>query len=147
MKLPRNVSAGDLIKALGAYGYSVTRQKGSHIRLSTQQKGEHHVTVPNHNPLRVGTLFSILRDVADHLRTISGTPEMIWPRNSSETDHDLPSRHGQQRPSTRRRPERPACQDGRQAVRVATDACPFVGYNEAKGVASKRNHAQRETEP
>jgi len=67
VKLPRNVSASDLTKALGSYGYAVTRQKGSHIRLTTQQGGEHHVTVPDHDPLRVGTLSGILRNIAEHL--------------------------------------------------------------------------------
>ncbi len=67
MKLPRDLSAVDLIKALTPRGYLVTRQKGSHIRLTTQQNGEHHLTIPNHNPLRVGTVSGILRDVADHL--------------------------------------------------------------------------------
>lgn len=67
MKLPRKISGADLIKALGRYGYVLTRQKGSHVRLTTQHEGEHHVTIPGHNPLRVGTLSSILRDVADHL--------------------------------------------------------------------------------
>jgi predicted RNA binding protein YcfA (HicA-like mRNA interferase family) len=66
MKLPRDLSAGDLIKVLGKRGYVVTRQKGSHIRLTTQQNGEHHLTIPNHDPLAVGTLSGILRDVADH---------------------------------------------------------------------------------
>jgi predicted RNA binding protein YcfA (HicA-like mRNA interferase family) len=66
MKLPRDLSAGDLIKALGAFGYTVTRRKGSHIRLTTQQGGEHQVTIPDHKPLRVGTLSSILRDVTEH---------------------------------------------------------------------------------
>ena len=36
------------------------------IRLTTQQRGKHHVTVPRHSPMRVGTLGSILADVADH---------------------------------------------------------------------------------
>lgn len=66
MKLPRDLSAHELIKALDAYGYSVTRQKGSHIRLTTQREGEHHVTIPDHNPLKVGTLAGVLRDVAEH---------------------------------------------------------------------------------
>ena len=66
MKLPRDLSAADLIKALAAFGYAVTRRKGSHIRLTTQQQGEHHVTIPDHDPLRIGTLSSILRDVAEH---------------------------------------------------------------------------------
>lgn len=42
------------------------RQTGSHIRLATQQGGEHHITVPNHDPIKVGTLHGILKDVASH---------------------------------------------------------------------------------
>ena len=67
MKLPRSLSAQELIKALGRYNYKANRQKGSHIRLTTSLNGEHHVTIPNHDPLRIGTLSSILGDVADHL--------------------------------------------------------------------------------
>ena len=37
------------------------------MRLTTQQGGEHHVTIPRHSPLRVGTLNAILKDVAQHL--------------------------------------------------------------------------------
>lgn len=48
-------------------GYEVTRQTGSHLRLTTQREGEHHVTVPLHDALRIGTLAGILGDVADHL--------------------------------------------------------------------------------
>lgn len=66
MMLPRNLSASDLIRALSLLGYFVTRRKGSHIRLTTNRNGEHHVTVPDHDPLRLGTLSSILRDVAVH---------------------------------------------------------------------------------
>jgi hypothetical protein len=44
----------------------VTRQTGSHLRLTTQERGEHHITIPNHDPLRVGTLAGILADLADH---------------------------------------------------------------------------------
>ncbi len=67
MKLPRDVGAQTLIRALTRLGYSVTRQSGSHIRLTTTRGGEHHVTIPNHNPLRLGTLNGILNDVADHV--------------------------------------------------------------------------------
>lgn len=68
MKTPRNLSAHHLIKILSKYDYQITRQKGSHIRLTkTSDKGEHHVTVPNHDPLKLGTLSAILNDVADHL--------------------------------------------------------------------------------
>lgn len=67
MKLPRSLSAYELIKALKIYQYEVERQKGSHIRLVTILNGEHHVTIPNHNALRIGTLSSILGEVANHL--------------------------------------------------------------------------------
>lgn len=45
----------------------MTRETGSHMRLTTQQGGEHHVTIPDHASLRIGTLASILGDVAGHL--------------------------------------------------------------------------------
>jgi predicted RNA binding protein YcfA (HicA-like mRNA interferase family) len=66
MKLPRNLSGADLAKALKKLGYVVTRQKSSHIRMTTQQNGQHHVTIPDHDPVKVGTLADILKDVADH---------------------------------------------------------------------------------
>ncbi len=66
MKLPRDLSGTDLIQRLKALGYEPTRQTGSHIRLTTQTGGEHHITIPNHDPLRIGTLSSILDLVADH---------------------------------------------------------------------------------
>ena len=67
MRLPRDVSGKQLAILLGHYGYEVTRQTGSHIRLTTTQEGEHHVTIPLHGSLRVGTLSTVLSDVAEHL--------------------------------------------------------------------------------
>jgi len=65
----RNVSGQDLIKVLMKYGYEVIRQKGSHIRLShITTQGTHHITIPNHDPLRLGTFNAIISDVADHLQ-------------------------------------------------------------------------------
>jgi len=66
VKLPRNVSGIELVKALKRLGYETSRQAGSHIRLSTEVNGTHHVTVPNHDPIKPGTFSSILRDVASH---------------------------------------------------------------------------------
>src|SRR5206468_2544366 len=63
LRLPRDVSGDDLAKALGALGYRLTRQTGSHLRLTTTERGEHHVTVPRHAALRVGTLAGVLGDV------------------------------------------------------------------------------------
>jgi len=68
LKLPRDVSGDDLVRSLRRFGYETTRQTGSHIRLSSSLKGtEHHVTIPNHQQLRVGTLAEILSDVANYL--------------------------------------------------------------------------------
>jgi len=66
MKLPRDITGNDLAKALRKLGYQVTRQTGSHIRLSTSKNGEHQITVPAHNPLKVGTLAAILADIESH---------------------------------------------------------------------------------
>ena len=54
MKLPRDISGVDLAKALGRLGYEITHQTGSHIRLTTQRGGEHHLTIPAHEAIRVG---------------------------------------------------------------------------------------------
>lgn len=67
MRLPRDWDGEKLAKLLRRYDYELTRQTGSHMRLTTQQGGEHHVTIPRHSPLRVGTLNAILKDVARHL--------------------------------------------------------------------------------
>ena len=66
MKLPRDLSGAQLAKALARVGYSTTRQTGSHLRLTTASPSEHHVTIPLHDPLRVGTLAAILADIAAH---------------------------------------------------------------------------------
>ena len=69
MHILRNLSVNDLLKILSKFGYETTRQKGSHIRLSrTEHSTTHHVTVPNHNPLKLETLSAILTDVAAHLK-------------------------------------------------------------------------------
>ncbi|MET7000005.1 type II toxin-antitoxin system HicA family toxin [Chitinophaga defluvii] len=67
MRIPRDITGHDLIKYLKPYGYTITRQTGSHIRLTTDSPGQHHITVPNHDPLKIGTLSAILTDVASHL--------------------------------------------------------------------------------
>ena len=64
MRLPRDLDGNYLVKALRLCGYELTRQTGSHMRLTTSMNGEHHVTVPKHSSLRVGTLSGILSDVA-----------------------------------------------------------------------------------
>lgn len=75
MKLPRDVSGDDLAKRLARLGYQVTCQTGSHMRLTRRNDGEHHITIPRHRTLKVGTLNSILKDVAKHLEM--GRDELI----------------------------------------------------------------------
>jgi predicted RNA binding protein YcfA (HicA-like mRNA interferase family) len=66
-KIPRDLDAHQLIKLLHKrYSYEVSRQVGSHIRLTTNMNGQHHITIPNHNSIKLGTLNSILTDIASH---------------------------------------------------------------------------------
>ena len=68
MKLPRDLSGNDLARLLRRFGYEISRQTGSHIRLTSSEKGtEHHITIPAHKQLSVGTLSAILGDVASYL--------------------------------------------------------------------------------
>ena len=67
-KIPRDITGYELIKIIGKFGYQITRQTGSHIRLTTSENGIHHITVPNHNPLKIGTLSNILSDIAEHFQ-------------------------------------------------------------------------------
>ncbi len=46
MKIPRSISGVTLAKKLEKLGYTITRQTGSHIRLTTKLSGEHHITIP-----------------------------------------------------------------------------------------------------
>ena len=66
MKLPRDVSGQELIRALRRFGYEWERQRGSHVRLTTMVDGEHHEAIPMHGSIRVGTLATILSSVAEH---------------------------------------------------------------------------------
>ncbi len=67
MKIPRGLGGEELTRLLKKYDYEITRQTGSHIRLTTNLKGEHHITIPKHKPLKVGTLSNILSDIAKYL--------------------------------------------------------------------------------
>ena len=68
MRLPRDLTGTELVQRLERVGYTVTRQTGSHMRLTCAVQGEHHVTVPRHDPLRLGTLAAILDAVARSAR-------------------------------------------------------------------------------
>jgi len=67
VKLPRDVSGDNLARCLIKLGYKQTKQTGSHMRFSTNINGEHSITIPKHQELKIGTLNNILNDVAEHL--------------------------------------------------------------------------------
>ncbi len=77
MKLPRDLSAADLERALRReFGHECARQTGSHRRLVTQTGSAHRLTIPWHDPLRVGTLRAILGKVMEHQgSTLEALPE------------------------------------------------------------------------
>ena len=60
------MSGAALVAALRRMGYERVRQRGSHVRVTTQQGGEHHEVIPLHDPIRAKTLSSILKSVARH---------------------------------------------------------------------------------
>ena len=67
-KMPRSISGRDLVVFLSRYGYKVTRQKGSHVRLTSDLRGsEHKITIPNHQYIKIGTLNGIIGSVSDYL--------------------------------------------------------------------------------
>jgi len=68
LRLPRDLSGEQLASLLVRHGYEVSRQTGSHLRLtSTRREREHHVTIPRHGALRVGTLSAILAEIGAYL--------------------------------------------------------------------------------
>jgi predicted RNA binding protein YcfA (HicA-like mRNA interferase family) len=67
MKLPRDLSSAQLEKSLRrTFGYEFTRQVGSHRRVTTPIRGQHHLTIPQHDPIRVGTLRTIFGEIMEH---------------------------------------------------------------------------------
>jgi predicted RNA binding protein YcfA (HicA-like mRNA interferase family) len=67
LKFPRDVSGEKLAKLLSKFGFKITRQTGSHIRLTSFLKGEYHITIPNHDPIKIGTFNNILSEIAGYL--------------------------------------------------------------------------------
>ncbi|HLD05570.1 MAG TPA: type II toxin-antitoxin system HicA family toxin [Candidatus Nanoarchaeia archaeon] len=60
-KLPR-VSGQEVVKILSKIGFSVARQKGSHMILTKHTpEGKKAVVVPNHKEVDKGTLLEIIR--------------------------------------------------------------------------------------
>jgi predicted RNA binding protein YcfA (HicA-like mRNA interferase family) len=84
MRLPRDGSGDDLARALGTFGYGVTRQTGSHLRLTTTERGEHHVArvCPVHN------LIELLARAAAQIHDGSGKPPGILVNDAFDSIHD-----------------------------------------------------------
>jgi predicted RNA binding protein YcfA (HicA-like mRNA interferase family) len=79
MRIPRDVSGDELAKCLREFGYRITRQTGGHMRLTRVGREKHHITIPRHRSLRVGTLSNILRDIAEHLqKTKAELIDRLW---------------------------------------------------------------------
>ena len=72
--MPRDMSGDELIHLLRRhFGYQVVRQRGSHMRLVSNARGtQHHVSVPRHSALKIGTLHSVLSRVAAYLEISQG---------------------------------------------------------------------------
>ena len=69
MKLPRDIGGSELAGLLVNYGYVQDHQTGSHIRITSNIMNiEHHLTIPDHNPIKIGTLNGILNEVAGYLK-------------------------------------------------------------------------------
>ena len=68
-RMPRDVSHKNLCTSLNKYGYTISRQTGSHIRLNSNLMGyEHSITIPAHNPIKVGTLNNILNEISKYFK-------------------------------------------------------------------------------
>ncbi len=67
MRIPRDVAGAHLAQVLcRKWQYRKVHQVGSHIILETSEPSHHRIAIPDHNPLRLGTLNSVLRAVARH---------------------------------------------------------------------------------
>jgi predicted RNA binding protein YcfA (HicA-like mRNA interferase family) len=66
MKLPRDLGAAELINILCKhYGYRRVNQEGSHVILEANTPRQHRISIPDHSPLRIGTLNAVLRAVSN----------------------------------------------------------------------------------
>lgn len=61
------MSGEKLAKLLRRFGFEITRQTGSHIRLTTTIREEIHITIPKHKNLKIRTLNNIISDIANYL--------------------------------------------------------------------------------
>ena len=65
MKLPRTLTGAQLIQHLcRRWNYRKVNQVGSHVILVSDEPTHHRLPVPLHNPLGIGLLKTILREVS-----------------------------------------------------------------------------------
>ena len=57
MKIPRDVSGVEAVRALKRLGFVALRQTGSHLIM---RKDERTVVVPQHKPIKPGTLKGVI---------------------------------------------------------------------------------------
>ncbi len=59
------VSGKKLVKLLTRIGYTVARQRGSHVRMvKSTPVGDHKITIPMHSEIAKGTLNDIISKVS-----------------------------------------------------------------------------------
>ena len=88
MKLPRDLSGEKMVKHLCRHWeYRQVHQVGSHVILETNSPGHQRIAVPEHHPLRVGTLNAILAagcrataPIELQLEGLVGLPNQVQPR-------------------------------------------------------------------
>jgi predicted RNA binding protein YcfA (HicA-like mRNA interferase family) len=66
MRVPKDLRVRDLCGRLERLGYGITRERGSHLTLTTERGGRHSLRIPDKSPVAPGTLRSILRSAARH---------------------------------------------------------------------------------
>jgi len=65
MRVPRDVSGAHRADTLcRRWQYTVVHQVGSHVILETSEPFHQRISIPDHDPLRLGTFISILRSPA-----------------------------------------------------------------------------------
>ena len=66
MRIPRNISGKELIKSLEKIGYENYSSKRKSYSKTSKFPEEHHLTIPNHEPIKIGTLSSIPGEIAKY---------------------------------------------------------------------------------
>ena len=63
MGILKQLSGKEVIGIFEVHGFKLKRTVGSHARLTLNQNDtSYHITIPLHNPLKKGTLHSIVKD-------------------------------------------------------------------------------------